>query len=560
MKISIVRIPGPNYPPVFLILILLFYLISQLSILDKPGLQEDEANIVVPAMELAHGKEISYGSSFNHLGFHYPTMVGSYTGNNLTLPVAVVVGVFGFHLRLVRLLWVLASLVVIFLVFLVGRELFNQQVGLLASLLIAINPSFWMFSHVGAHVQTNMMVDIMGSLFFFLLFYRTERRPYLILAMFLLGHGLYTKLAFGYFLIAYLLAFAYLWIRQRLKKDFFSLPNLLMGGSAFLFGVWPLLYFTVSTGEPLQALKRAFTGNTVVGQSNLEIGQNFLLRLHQFREYLLAGGAPTDMILGWMPVKHNNIMPYAFWLCFFFLIALILLPGQRPFSKEKLGFIVLVICVYQFLIIFTPSTFNYAVFAFIPPYIALALAVALYLFYQALSSSQFYKLRWMAILGMVLLGYSEIATLSAQYKAVSTTGGRGAWSSTIFQLTDYLLEHPKVKPIGLDWGLGWPVYVLSDLRINPWSVYWSYTVEDGAPVLWQTTPPPEFSDLMTKLIHQRENVYLVREEVFANLSSRLAALEKVALENGAKLVKIHSFFENDGQEVILVYKVAWPNE
>jgi 4-amino-4-deoxy-L-arabinose transferase-like glycosyltransferase len=160
-----------------LILILLFFFISQLSILDKPGMQEDEGIMVVPSMELAHGKEISYGYSFNHFGIHYPTMIGSYTGNNLTIPVAILVRVFGFHLALVRLLWVIVSMGVMLLVFLIARELFNAWVGVIAFLLLAINPSFWMFSHVGAHAQTNMMLDIMGSLFFFLLFARTQRRP-----------------------------------------------------------------------------------------------------------------------------------------------------------------------------------------------------------------------------------------------------------------------------------------------------------------------------------------------------------------------------------------------
>jgi hypothetical protein len=117
-----------------------------------------------------------------------------------------------------------------------------------------------MFSHVGAHVQTNMMVYIIGSFFFFLLFYRTERTLNLFLAMFLLSHGLYTKLAFGYFLIAYLIAFGYLWIRRGLKKEFFSLPNLPIGGSAFLFGLWPLLYFTVSTGASRSETHRSGLG------------------------------------------------------------------------------------------------------------------------------------------------------------------------------------------------------------------------------------------------------------------------------------------------------------
>jgi hypothetical protein len=381
-----------------------------------------------------------------------------------------------------------------------------------------------------------------------------------LLGMFLLGHGIYTKLAFGYFLIAYLIAFAYLLLRGRLHKGFFSLQNLLISAAAFLLGVWPLLHFTISTGAPLQALKRAFTGSSVLGESNLELGHNFITRLQQLREYLLAGGAPVDMMLAGLPAKHNLLMPYVFWLSFLFLVALIVWPGQRLFSKEKIAFIVLVICVYQALIIFTPSTLNYAVFAFIPPYIAMTVALALYLFYQLLNSGRFSSLRWIAVVGMILLGYSEISTLSSQYNQVSATSGRGAWSSTIFQLKDYLLKHPKMKPIGLDWGLGWPVYVLSDLQVNPWSVYWSYTEEGGTPILWPMSPPPEFSDLMSKLIHQSENVYLVKEEGFASFKGRLAALESVVIENGARLVKIHSFYENDGQEVISVYRVVWPNE
>jgi hypothetical protein len=330
---------------------------------------------------------------------------------------------------------------------------------------------------------------------------------------------------------------------------------------AFVLGVWPLLYFTISTGAPLQALKRAFTGNTVLGESNLDIGRNFLIRLSQLREYLLTGGAPADMILLGLPVKHNNLMPYVFWLSFLFLVILILWPGQRYFSKERLAFIVLVICVYQVLIIFTPSNLNYGVFTFIPPYIAMTLALAFYLFFQILNSGRFHQWRWIAILGMILLGYSEINTLSSQYNEVSATGGRSAWSSTVFQLKDYLLEHPEMKPIGLDWGLGWPVYALSNLQVNPWSAYWSYTVEeDGTPILWAMAPPPEFSDLASKLIYQPENIYLAREEPFASFKGRVAALQAVAKANGAELVKIHSIPEADGQEFISIYKVTWPGK
>jgi hypothetical protein len=51
--------------------------------------EEDEAVFLVPSMELAHGREISYGYSVDPFGLHYITMLGGYTGNSLTLSVAV---------------------------------------------------------------------------------------------------------------------------------------------------------------------------------------------------------------------------------------------------------------------------------------------------------------------------------------------------------------------------------------------------------------------------------------------------------------------------------------
>ena len=540
-----------------LFLILLFYFFSHLYIIDKPGLQEDEGNVILPSMQLAYGREISYGMSVDLGGIHYPTMVGPYTGNNLTLLVAAVIYIFGFKLALVRLAWVLVSIGVMIFTFLVCRELFNDWVGLLASFFLAVSPSFWMYNHVGAHVQANMPLDIMGSLFFFLYFYRIRRPIYLVWAMFFLGHGIYTKLAFGYFIIAYLVSFFILLIRGNLARDIVNLKYIIYSFAAFLAGSWPLLYFMVLTGGPFTILKTALTGSSLTGQSNLDIWQNLILRLNQMWSYLLEGHAPGEMILPGISIKYDPVMPYIFWFSLLFLSVSILWPGQRFFDKKKIAFVVFVFCVFQLLIIFTPSTFNYAVFVFIIPFVSIILALAFISFYQTLLSSHIPRLSWLVIAGMVALVYFEMNALVSQYNQVRITGGRGVWSSAIFQLNGYLLEHPDRTPVALDWGLETPISLLSGLKINPSLSYFPFTSENGNLVLWQITPPPSFNELMQKMIYQPQNIYLVRVEKYTAFHGRLAALNLVAEKNGAKLIKIHSVFESDSQEFIQVYEIQW---
>jgi hypothetical protein len=535
------------------------FLISQISLLASPGMQQDEAVWITPAMEFAHGREITYGGSITFMGIHYPTMIGAYMGNSLTIPVAIVVCLFGFHLTLVRFIWVVAGAATIVFVFLLCRELFNPQVGLLASLLLAINPSFWMFTHVGSYCSANLTLDITASLFFFLIFYRRRRGVYLFLAMLFFGHGIFTRIAFGYFMIAYGASFAYLWLRRRIDRNVMSLKNGLIAVPAFLLGSWPLLYNLFASADTLVSIRAALIGTSAAGIRNAMIWRNLLTRFWQTRDFLLEGSAPADaMVTG--SGAHNILMPYVFIICFVVLVVMIAKPGFLIFARESIAFLLVVFCVYQFLIVFTPTALNEAVYAYIPPFVAIIVALAFYIVYSTSREVGASIARWVALTAIVLAVSSEVYVLCSQYAAIHSTGGSGLWSRSVFQLNAYLLEHTDRQPVALDWGLDYPIYTLSDLRIKPTTAYEPFTrvAETGWVQLWDKEPPPDYADTIKDLIKDSKNIYLARPEGWAQFKGRLKVLQKVVKGSGAELHKIFTIYDSNAEVWIDIYEVWRP--
>jgi hypothetical protein len=275
----------------------------------------------------------------------------------------------------------------------------------------------------------------------------------------------------------------------------------------------------------------------------------------------LEGRLPIESIVPGVTVAHNLVMPYVFVTALSFLILAVIWPGKRNvLDKEAIGFFIFILCLFQFLTIFTPSTLNQGVFVFIPPFIAIILALSFYLFIELTKQSGYRWRQWLAMGGIIFFVCTESTTLASQYDAIRQTGGRGFWSSTINELTEYLLQNSNLTPIALDWGLDQPVYVLSDSKIKPESLYMPSIIESGVLKVTDKAPPSDFDKVVGSQIFQPQNIYLVRDEAFAAFKGRLAALERVVTANGGELVKLHSIYETSDQEFIKIYKVRWPVE
>ena len=92
----------------------------------------------------------------------------------------------GVDLNVVRVIQIVLSLATVYMVFLLGRRLFSEKAGLLASLIFAVYPSFLFFTHF---LLTEVLFTLLFTLFiwYFLLFIDKRLHRSIFLAGFFLG-------------------------------------------------------------------------------------------------------------------------------------------------------------------------------------------------------------------------------------------------------------------------------------------------------------------------------------------------------------------------------------
>lgn len=139
----------------------------------------------------------------------------------LVAPVAVLAGNSYLTLKFVV---VVVGLVTIPAVYLLARELFNPQVGLLSAFLVAVSKWPLIFSRIGFRaVLTPLFVAL--TLYFVLKAYRKSQVADFIWSGLLLGGGLYTYTAFRFMFLALFLIGVYLlvWRRDFVAKNIMKL-------------------------------------------------------------------------------------------------------------------------------------------------------------------------------------------------------------------------------------------------------------------------------------------------------------------------------------------------
>ncbi|MEG4989924.1 glycosyltransferase family 39 protein [Microcoleus sp. BR0-C5] len=138
-----------------------------------------------------------------------------------------------------RLLGVLFGLITIWLVYLVGKRIFNRTVGLVAAALIAITPIHVSGSQL-ARMDSLMPLLLLLSFWLCLRIFEKNKLLDYVLASFLLGLAIVTKYPAVVFALTIILTFFLSkgWLHQGLVKVFSSIAACIAGafvGSPFLF-------------------------------------------------------------------------------------------------------------------------------------------------------------------------------------------------------------------------------------------------------------------------------------------------------------------------------------
>lgn len=110
----------------------------------------------------------------------------------------------GIHLNAVRIVQIILSLTTVFMVYMLGKKVFDEKIGLLAALMFSVYPSFLFFTHL---ILTEVLFTFLFIMFvwFFLLFIEEKKDRYIWWAGLFLGLGSLTRSILFPFLIVTLI-------------------------------------------------------------------------------------------------------------------------------------------------------------------------------------------------------------------------------------------------------------------------------------------------------------------------------------------------------------------
>jgi len=535
--------------------------------LTLPGLHYDEAFEAVPAMRLLLRQPVTTfrGNGLLLGGRLFPLMTQDYIGAINTYAAIPFFRLLGINLVSLRVMAIAIGLVTLCLTHRLARELYGPTAAGLATLLLAVNPTFVFWSRQGVFVTSATAAIGLGATLAWLRWWRTGARRHAIAGAFLCGLGLYAKLLFLWLIVALGLA-AVIFSRKSGEQAFSRsrIPRSLIvwSGLAFLLGVAPLVVYNLQTGGTLSSIGGNLT-TSYYGTNNLAFLPNLLERLNQF-DAVLAGS--HFWYLG--GTYANRVSVGLFLAALVGTLWLAAGPARDEarrvlFPFVVIGGVILVSCA-------TVSALWVTHFAILAPWPPLAIAAAVDLFVRrgvhrlnipasppkggilpgsppfggsgGLSGRvRGYPLALIVVWTLVGAAWvGDIFTDVRYHRALAVSGGLGAHSDAIEDLARWLAagERRGVPVAAMDWGIAAPVTFLTRGAVTPVEAF-GYA--------WETDA--DFAARLSRFIHDPASIYLWRapDEIIFNRSADFKRLyQPLDLEEDI----LEAFYEHSGRPVL----------
>lgn len=507
-----------------------------------PGLHYDEAVEVVPAMQLLLGQPVStHRNAGIHLGGRLlPLMVMDYIGalnTYLTLPFFALLGVNVFAIRLMP---ILVGVLTLLLTYRLGHELYNPRVGVMAALLLAVQPSFVFWSRQGIFV-TNITAPIaLACVLYGVRWWRGGAPRYLYAAAFLAGLGLYAKFLFLWIIGALLVALAVLnadrWWSALRRRNLAPFPfrlrwyQVLLAGLCFLLGMAPLILFNLQTQGTIATLASNAT-SSYYNTDNLNLPLNLKVRIQRFRAVL--EGSHHLWYLGGN--FNNGYWPWIFALSILVVLVVVVLRARDEGRRALFPFVVIGCVIVASTVTISALWFTH--FAILMPWPALAVAMALDLVARRGGLDELHLgklvpvwrdsrlarrfslgLALIVCVGVLLMG-TDLRVDRAYHRELTRSGGAGAHSAAIYKLAAYLEREGISQPVIMDWGIDASLRILTQGRVRPVEIF-GYEWEAGE----------DFRRRVAEALQNPHNVYVFHSPQDTVFQRREAFEAEVAAE------------------------------
>jgi 4-amino-4-deoxy-L-arabinose transferase-like glycosyltransferase len=495
--------------------------------INLPGLHYDEAFESVPAVQMLTGQPVTAfrNSGLTLAGQFFPLMTQDYIGainTYLALPFIAALGSTPVALRSMS---IVTGAVTLLLTGALAARLTRQPwIGVLAALLLAVDPTFIFWNRQGVFVTAVTATIGVGAAYAWTRRLEGGSMRWSMAGGFLFGLGLYAKFLFLWLMAAMVGAVIALnlgrWWSQRVNLITLGRQMAFSEGLAvslaFLAGVWPLLLYNLQTGGTIINITQN-SQSSYYGVNNLAFGPNLLTRMSQF--FALLNGSHF-WYLG--DIISKPLASVVFFRLTGVVIGTAILgrntssPGPAmAFSPIKIAlFPLLVIGLVIVASIGTVSALWITHFAVIMPWPSLALALGSWFIVKQWSQ----RVRTVALIigvALSLLIVTNLSSIGRYHQALSKSGGLSAHSDAVYDLSNWLDNHATGVVVAMDWGLSAPVIYLTHGRVNAVEVFG-----------YQWQPDAELTDRLTRFIDQPDTLYLWRtpEEIIFDRSDEFKAL------------------------------------
>ncbi len=274
----------------------------------------------------------------------------------------------GASLWSVRVAYVLCSFVSLLSVFYVLRRWFDDWVGAIAVLLLAVDPVFIVFTRVGAERDEIIQICLFWTgLMFIELSVSRQRKIFFYLSGFCFGLALWAKMLFLGYLFGVVVLLICAGARNRrlvIARYNLCVRDFIVWALFWCAGMLPLLLynlFPVPRFETLRVLWGALVNQSLYGRNNLDLVHNIGQRFVHLWHIIMELGAMKGLVFLFPFV----VVSVGWILC-----------AERRFNRKALSAILVVYGVCFFLSSFVPTSAYFEQLLILWPIVQILLAVS----------------------------------------------------------------------------------------------------------------------------------------------------------------------------------------
>lgn len=447
---------------ILMCLIISFFLFFELKpSLEVPDISLDEglANSVAVFLMNNTSENPFHWKEIVFLGRHYPLTSNGYNHGALEdYLIFPAIKFFGVRLWSLRIIPIFFGMLIIILTYAVGRRLFSPAVGVISSLLLALNPFYILTIKRGPEFGFSLPLFSLTTLLFLWKYLKTGKSRYIYLGMFFLGLGLNAKGFFIWFIIGFLLSILFCYYNALRKINY---KVICLAIFAFFIGTLPVIYFYYGS-ELIHTVVYSSGYITSIGHNNLLILKNFALRLRQL--HFVLGGE------NWEECFSRNIPFFIFCISCLYIINLVIFKKTNP-ERKQIVHIFLTFLLVASVSVYSFTDLYYTHWYILMPYLQFLIAIAIVKIFKR--SNLFSKAFAAACLVTLVAYYSNLCIM--KYREFSEEE-EDMGSCSVSVLANWLLDNKYSNVTCFDPDTYFGVRIFSNLKICsqdfifwPWS-------------------------------------------------------------------------------------------